>query len=57
MSQFAGLGLGALYGVIMSNKPNLVRFDELGMDYLLGRIAKDEVLQWGSEETVLSEKK
>ena len=51
--QFMGLFLGGLYGIIVSNKPNLARFDALGSDYLLGRIARDEIMQWGSEATIL----
>lgn len=56
VSQFMGLFLGGMYGLIISNKPNLVRFDSLGTDYLLGRIANDEIMQWGSESTILESK-
>ena len=51
--QGMGIFLGGLYGVIISNKPNFERFNALGKDYLLGRIARDEVLHWGSEAKAL----
>ena len=53
VSQLFGIFMGGIYGIIISNKPNLIRFDELGPDYLLGRIARDEIMQWGSENAIL----
>lgn len=53
VSQVFGIFMGGIYGVIISNKPNLIRFDELGPDFLLGRIARDEIMQWGSENAIL----
>ena len=51
--QAMGIFLGGLYGVIISGQPNHKRFNQLGPDYLLGRIARDEISQWGSEAIVL----
>jgi hypothetical protein len=51
-----GVFLGVIYGNIISNKPNLERYDKLGTDYLLGRIAKEELMQWGSDDTIVGVK-
>lgn len=50
MSLFSGVLLGCVYGVVNSSKANMQAFNELGPDYLLGRIAREEELQWASED-------
>jgi len=49
--------LGVLYGVIISNKPNMARYYDLGPEYTLGRIARDEILQWSSDEDISTQVK
>mmetsp|Transcript_3951 Transcript_3951/g.5978 ORF Transcript_3951/g.5978 Transcript_3951/m.5978 type:complete len:165 (+) Transcript_3951:2166-2660(+) len=51
MCSLTGLFLGGIFGVIQSNKENMKRFDSLGSEYFLGRLAKDEALQWDTELT------
>jgi hypothetical protein len=50
--QVGGTFIGCLYGVIISNKPNMARFYDLGPQYNFGRIARDEILQWSSDEEI-----
>jgi hypothetical protein len=53
--QVSGTLIGCLYGVIISNKPNMARFYNLGPQYSLGRIARDEIMQWSSDEVISKE--
>ena len=50
--QVGGTLIGSLYGIIISNKPNMSMFYMLGPQYNFGRIARDEILQWSSEEDI-----
>lgn len=50
--QTSGTFLGVLYGIIISNKPNMARFYQLGPEYTLGRVAREEILQWNPEEKI-----
>ncbi len=54
--QVSGTLLGCLYGIIISNKPNMARFYQLGPQYNLGRVARDEVMQWSSDEEISKQK-
>mmetsp|Transcript_13546 Transcript_13546/g.25529 ORF Transcript_13546/g.25529 Transcript_13546/m.25529 type:complete len:161 (+) Transcript_13546:2317-2799(+) len=46
----AGALMGALQGVIQSNKSSLALFDDLGTDYRLGQIAEEERMHWHVDE-------
>ena len=51
-----GVVLGVNLGVVRSSKDNMKAFSDLGDNYLLGRIAREEAMQWNTDESQLHEK-